>query len=88
MAGERLRGWEISYNGIVERGGEAGLGGGRVVERDDMNSREINDVESTEPGNLLHLNLLHLSPEGIGKEGSAVARSDNFIFSCCTHMRD
>lgn len=87
MAGEGLRGREISYNCIVERRGEAGRGGGSVVERDDMNSREINDVESTEPEDQLHLNLLHLSPEGIGKEGSAVARSDNFIFSWCTHMQ-
>lgn len=41
MAGEGLRGREISYNCIAERRGEAGRGGGIVVERDDMNQERL-----------------------------------------------
>lgn len=77
-----------SYNGIVEKRGEAELGCGSMVERHDVDSRDINEIGSIGPGDQLHLNQLHLSSGEIEKGGSAVASSGNFIFSWFICMRD
>lgn len=39
-----------SYNGIVEKRGEAELGCGSMVERHDVDSSNINEIESIGPG--------------------------------------
>lgn len=76
-----------SYNGIVEKRGEAELGCGSTVERHDVDSRDINEIESIGPGDQLHLNQLYLSSGEIEKGSSAVASSGNFIFSWFICMR-
>lgn len=56
-----------SYNGIVEKRGEAELGCGSMVERHDVDSRDINEIESIGTEDQLHLSQLHLSSGEIEK---------------------
>ena len=68
-----------SYNGIVENRGEPGLSRGSVVERYCVDSRDINDMESIEPGDQFHVNQLHLSPQGPGNVAQQLpARTTSF----------
>lgn len=57
------------------------------MEGPNVDSGDINEIESTELGNQLYLKSTASSPEGTGKSGSAIASSETFIFSWFIHER-
>lgn len=53
-----------------------------MAERYYVDARDINDTESIKPGGQLHLNQLHLSPQGPGNVAQQLpARTTSFSHS-------